>query len=233
MKPLFTEEEFNNAKSEDKLPCECYYCKKQFFPYKKAIKHELKSNSGWIKFCSIACHNRYKFGESVLTKCSNCNKHIYKDPSQIKKSKTGNIFCSKSCAATYNNKHKIHGTRRSKLEIYLEKQLTLLYPSLEILYNNKETINSELDIYIPSFKLAFELNGIFHYEPIFGDEKLGKIQNNDERKFQACLENQIELVLIDVSSLGYFKPKNADKYLNIIINIINKKLGNSLQNLFL
>ena len=80
-----------------------------------------------------------------------------------------------SCAATYNNKNKTHGTRRSKLECFIEKKLSELYPDLTIHYNQKDTINSELDIYIPSFKLAFELNGIFHYEPIYGEEKLNQI----------------------------------------------------------
>ena len=77
-------------------------------------------------------------------------------------------------------------------------------------------------IHIPSLNLAFELNGIFHYEPIFGQDKLDSIINNDNRKFQACLEKTIELVIIDAASLQYFKPQNAKKYLDIIISIINK-----------
>jgi len=50
----------------------------------------------------------------------------------------------------------------------------MLYPDLVIHFNKKDAINSELDIYIPSLKLAFELNGIFHYEPIFGKENFLK-----------------------------------------------------------
>ena len=30
MKTLFTEEEYNNTKSTNKLPCECLQCKKSF-----------------------------------------------------------------------------------------------------------------------------------------------------------------------------------------------------------
>ena len=69
------------------------------------------------------------------------------------------------------------------------------------------------------------LNGIFHYEPIYGQDKLSQIQNNDNRKFQACIENGIELCIIDSSQQKYFKEQSSLKYLNIITNIINKLLN--------
>ena len=74
--------------------------------------------------------------------------------------------------------------------------------------------------------LAFELNGIYHYEPIHGNDKLLKIQNNDNRKFQACLEQGIELCIIDSSQQKYFKKQSSEKYLNIISTIINNKSMN-------
>ena len=144
----------------------------------------------------------------------------------MKKSKSGNSFCSLSCAAKYNNTHKTNGNRRSKLEKYLEEKLIQLYPNIEILFNNKEAINSELDVYFPSLKLAFELNGIFHYEPIYGSEKLNRIQNNDNRKFQACLENEIELCIIDSSQQKRFNESTSEKYLKIIVDIIELKKSN-------
>lgn len=36
--------------------------------------------------------------------CFICNKEINKSPSQIKKSKSGRIYCSRSCSAKMNNK---------------------------------------------------------------------------------------------------------------------------------
>lgn len=41
----------------------------------------------------------------MKTKCANpkCGKEIERAPSEIKRSKTGNVFCSKSCANTVNN----------------------------------------------------------------------------------------------------------------------------------
>ena len=223
MIPLFTKEQFENAKSLVLLPLQCKHCGNTFYKQRKEINKAYNNHpSVKCNFCSKKCQFENRATKQKVI-CKNCGKEFNKFPNQIKKQP--NNFCSKSCSATYNNKNKTHGTRRSKLEIYLEKQLTILYPNLKILYNNKKIINSELDIYIPTFKLAFELNGIFHYEPIYGNEKLDKIQNNDNRKFQACLEKQIELVLIDTSSQKYFKENTSQKFLNIINQIINEKFS--------
>ena len=151
----------------------------------------------------------------------NCNKDFIKITAEINRSK--NHFCSKSCSASYSNKNKSHGTRRSKLETYLEEQLTILYPNLHIDFNKKDAIGSELDIYILSLNLAFELNGIFHYEPIYGSSKLSQIQLNDISKSKACHDAKIDLCIIDTSSQKYVKPSTSQKYLDIITNIINQR----------
>ena len=41
MKPLYTQEEYDNAKSEDNLSCECYNCSDTFKMKKKYIRYEL------------------------------------------------------------------------------------------------------------------------------------------------------------------------------------------------
>lgn len=227
MKKLFTEEEFNNSKPKDLLPLQCYCCEKKYYITKSLISTEIKLQRGRCKYCSMSCHNKINHPiKKHKVNCLQCNKEFIKTNTEVLKTKNKN-FCSKSCATTYNNTHKQTGTRISKLEVWLQEQLSIQYPKLDIHYNRKDTINSELDIYIPSLKLAFELNGIFHYEPIYGQEKLQQIQNNDDRKFQACLEKGISLCIIDTSSLKYFKLKNIEKYKNIIFELIEKKKTNS------
>ena len=219
---LYSKKEFTEAAANTRLPCKCYNCNKSFYVEKRYIIRELTHNYNYVKFCSTECKNIYT-GVLIKTICLNCNKPIKRTISTIKRNKNNSSFCSQSCAASYNNAHKTIGTRISKLEKYIQSELIKLY-DFEIKYNSKIEINSELDIYIASLQLAFELNGIFHYEPIFGQEKLSQIQNNDCRKFQACIEHNIELCIIDVTRLKYFKEQTAKKYLDIIINIINIKL---------
>lgn len=218
------QEHFDNSKSRDLIELKCDVCEQNFFRKKHHIQISIcnykKRNHPPMTICSKKCQNIHQ-DTSILIECHNCHILSKKDLSSFKKSK--NHFCSQSCAAFYNNLHKTKGFQRSKLELYLEGKLPQLYPTLEFKFNDRETIGAELDIFIPSLKLAFELNGIFHYEPIFGLEKLTTTQKTDKQKMITCYNNNIELCVLDTTSLKYFKEKNAQKFLDIITNIINSK----------
>lgn len=222
---LFTKKEFDETKSGGKLTLKCQQCGKSFLMPKSQVRAFMKKSNKSIrhkgKFCSRTCKEKASI-TSVKCQCKQCNSFFDRRPGQLKKSK--NYFCCQSCAATYNNHHKKHGSRRSKLEIWIENKLLQTYPKLQILFNDKTAINSELDIFIPSLSLAFELNGIFHYEPIYGVDKFNSIKSNDKRKFQACLEKGIELCLIDSSQMQHLTDKRAVKYLDIIRSIIDMKM---------
>ena len=207
-----TETEYILAKAREPLSVICDFCGKEY----KLLKYRIYRHPS--NYCSNSCgaHTLEKRRE---VECLNCHTLFFKGAYEIKDSP--NHFCSRSCSAVYNNIHKKHGTRRSKLEVYLEEQLTILYPTLEIHFNRKDAINSELDIYIPSLNLAFELNGLFHYESIFGVDKLEKIENNDQLKFKACIDNKINLCVIDTSGQKRFTIQSSQKYLDIITNIIS------------
>jgi hypothetical protein len=256
MIPLFSKEQFDNAKQKDLLFCQCVNCNQPFQRTKKIIKQALNPNSASKnnfcsktcsnqtnkknfneclccgnkfetkvkskKFCSKECLSKSKIKTLIDVECENCNTTFQKTKTEANRS--NKHFCSRSCSASYNNKNKTKGNRRSKLEIWVEEQLTQLYPNLPIDFNKKNAIGSELDVYIPSLNIAFELNGLFHYEPIFGVNKLNQIQENDKNKFQKCYENKIDLCIIDVSKQTYFKPSTSQKYLDVIINIVNERL---------
>jgi len=219
---LFTDKEFEDTHYTALLRFECEQCHNEFTRSKKAhndaVAHAgVKNPSG---YCSLQC-----LGDSHVTRvicnCAQCGKEISVRAAERKKSKSGNSFCNSSCAAIYNNTHKTTGTRRSKLEAYLEEELSVLYHDLDIIYNDKLAIGSELDIYIPSLRLAFEINGIYHYEPIHGQDRLDSITVNDSHKFRDCLANDISLCVIDTSRQKRFTVKSSAEYLRIICDIIN------------
>ena len=227
MKLLIDINDINKYKSRELLPLECLHCKSTFRQTKNniqwALKRTKKTGYNYLLYCSKNCKSNSEIDRITLI-CGNCTVPIFVTKTTIKKSKSGKAFCTKSCSAIYNNNHKSKGTTRSKLEFWIESQLKLHYPNLLVEYNRSNMIDAELDIYIPSLNLAFELNGIFHYEPIFGEKKLNSTKNNDKRKFQACLEKNIELCIIDTSTQKYFKENTSNIYLDIILKITDNKL---------
>ncbi len=220
MIPLYTKEAFDRAKDSDKLPLQCKQCSNTFNINKKRIKDALNPNkTDKGNYCSIKC-NGFSQRNDIATICTECGIKVYKRLNQFKKFK--NSFCSRSCNVSYNNKHKNYGIRRSKIEVWLEEQLTQLYPSFNIQFNKPDAIGSELDIYVPELKKAIEINGIFHYEPIYGEEKWKQIQANDKKKVIACEELNIELMVVDIRIMKHFKPKRAKPYLDLIVQFIDQ-----------
>ncbi len=219
-----TEAEYKTYKSRQLMSMKCHCCGTIFSRTKHRLVSDAVKNNDRFFYCSLDCGHKSKtIIGSKIVKCDTCGKEVKKKNNDLNRSKSGKHFCCRSCSVVYQNAHKTYGYRRSKLELFLESKLNIMY-SFEIKYNCKEDILSELDIYIPSLKLAFELNGIFHYEPIFGDLQLKKIQNNDNRKFQACLERNIELCIIDSSKTKNFNEEKYNYYLSIVKNIIDNKI---------
>jgi hypothetical protein len=217
--------------SREYIRFNCLVCGKNFRLTKKNIHEKLNEFKRGRKktlaiTCSLSCSMKrfnHSMGKtSVETECKNCGKTVKRNSNQFNKHK--NSFCSSSCSATYNNTHKQYGTRRSKIEAYLEEQLNNEYPNLKIYYNSKTAINSELDIYIPELKLAFEINGVFHYKPIFGEEKLKNVKKQDRIKRKSCREKGITLKSYNVSSISYFTPERGSVYLKKIAQEINNKI---------
>lgn len=195
----------------------CKNCNKEYSIYEHYVKSSL-SRKSTPSFCSFTCMKVFRSVPYEDVECKQCGKRF------SSKVKAKSKFCCRSCSTTYNNTHKTHGIRVSKLEKWIQQKLSDTYPNLEIHFNRKDAINSELDIYIPSLKLAFELNGVFHYEPIYGPEQLQKLQNNDNRKFQACLERGIELCIIDTRDQRKFTETSSNKFFIIIDNVLKTKL---------
>lgn len=215
-------DEFLRLSTYEFISYNCIVCGKTKLVRKKDASKALRGLKPNVvyKYCSNKCQTgQHHHLFNIEVKCKNCNIKFIKSLCEIKRSP--NNFCGSSCSATFNNKNKTHGIRRSKLEKFLEEKLLEVY-DFEIHFGRKDTIGSELDIYVPSLKTAFEINGIFHREPIFGQEKLQKIQSNDIQKELKCFELGIELIVLH-DTIGKFNKREAQKYFNVICSILNRK----------
>lgn len=223
MRILLSDEEFNSCRTNDMIPMECECCGKRFTVRKHYVVDSLNRHGGkYYRYCSHRCRNISE-GRRIETVCAHCGKTIYKTLREY--SKSSNHFCDSSCAASYNNAHKKSGCRRSRLEEYLEMRLRDEYPDMDILFNDRSVIGAELDIYIPSIRTGFEINGIVHYKPIYGDEKWERVVSNDEAKRRLCESSMITLHVVDTSSQKRFDECGSAKYFNYIRDRIEEKKG--------
>ena len=138
MKLLIPESDLKLYKSRDKsIPLECYGCGKTFFATKNEIQTSRSDkNRNRLKYCSLKCKGHHTQTRKSLT-CFQCGKSISVIASDVR----DRNFCSKSCAAIYHNTNKTTGTNRSKLEVWMERQLTDRYASVEFLWNNRTVLD--------------------------------------------------------------------------------------------
>lgn len=110
----YNEETFKKTKSRDLLEITCIVCKENF----ELTKHQLQTNwrrsTNKILFCSKTCNATFKSIEKVTTNCNHCDKEFLKDQKDFKRSE--NHFCSKSCAASFNNKNRTEESRNKQKE---------------------------------------------------------------------------------------------------------------------
>ena len=220
------------------IPCE--WCKKEFQKDNCQVEKNKRNNKK--NFCSRKCVSQWtqKMGLKQISKypkvieliCLHCGKKFIRSHQKYRDNviKKGSLyFCSVKCRK--NLYQYLTRSFRSSLEIWIEEKLTNLYPSLEIVYNDRNTIGMELDIYIPSLELSFELNGIYHYKPIYGIDKFTKVLYKDIKKEHECKTQHIDLYVLDCKTFSHLNEETDKIYLNEIVKRIEEKLGSELTEL--
>lgn len=79
----------------------CAHCSISFEKLAKNVTYSEKHNRKHC--CSVECGHQLK-STTIEVPCGTCGTLVKREPSQLKKSKSGYLFCTKSCAVTYNNR---------------------------------------------------------------------------------------------------------------------------------
>lgn len=183
-----------------KLNKDIFYCSSACIPRK--LKPAKIPKVSFCNYPRIPCIINTAIKQNM--NCQQCNQTFLSK--ECRKTKHGKRFCSKSCRMKYFNiHHHVHSkVNTSYPENYLFSLLTAEFPNLDIQKNNRTFLRCglEIDILIPSIKLAIEINGPVHYKPIFGEDRLLKVQRKDKTKTKELQSRQIDLVVLDVSELS-------------------------------
>ena len=119
----FNKDQFEKLKPLDLVECICHHCDSTFLKQKRHISYALtKSKWNECLYCDMECYYNSK-NTQIKVECLECKKIVIRRKKETEK----NIFCSQSCSATYNNKNKKTGNRRSKLEVWIEEKLKNKY----------------------------------------------------------------------------------------------------------
>lgn len=169
---------------------QCHLCEQTFFCKIYWIQKQRNQENF---FCSRECLYLHQ-NKTEVHPCKWCLVPVTRKQNQLRK--INNVFCTKSCAASYNNTQR-RKSRRSKCEQLLCSLIQNHYPDLVIEPNNKTMLDGfEIDIAIPSLNFGIEWNGIVHFKPIYGEAKLKSISDRDRQKEEIAKKKGVHLVVI-------------------------------------
>lgn len=141
MKLLIELEDLKKYKSKDKIGVVCVGCNKSYSLPKNRVLVGLKNNKN--NYCSNKCQSSFN-KKTINLSCKKCGiiftKKLRYHKKNIKKSKTGNFYCSKKCASTDIKKSSRQKNELSiKLkQIYVDKLIKQGYKAEDfIMYKGK------------------------------------------------------------------------------------------------
>ena len=191
----------------------CERCGDRFLKEVCNIRHTTHN------YCSGRCRRNEQSTKTFP--CAECGDPVVKQAAVRARYPNGRHFCCQSHAATFNNRLR-QKTRRSKIEAEFFDRLVATFPEIEMIPNDKTMLPGiEVDVAIPSLRLAIEWNGVVHFQPIYDQEKLDVIQRRDAAKAQLAADLEIRLVVINDTDSS---KKTLDRAYADVCSIISSLL---------
>lgn len=199
-----TQTELDALTCQAPVPTKCKHCNTIYNVDKNKVLKVFKKKITQpdtldLAFCSRICRS-LSTGTKATFSCSQCSKTFLRNTAS--KYRYNNHFCSHQCSGRHSAANKTTGYNRSQYESYLEQELSA--KGVTVITNGRMH-GYELDLYLPAYKIAIEINGIFHYKPIYGQDKLDKTQFTDRMKLELCNNLGIDLIVFDISNFKAFK----------------------------
>ena len=124
--------------------------------------------------------------------------------------------------ATKKLKNELVVGNRSQGEAIVCDLLRFYFKKLVILPNDKTAIGKELDIYLPQYRIACEINGPTHQRVVFSEKTFIKTIENDKKKAVLCDEAGIKLIPINL-------PEDSRLYYSFLKEEIKNRVVPEIQ----
>lgn len=171
-----------------------------------------------------------KFESGRRTVCIECRKAWAREHAKTPKAKERKAASDRevkermcTCGSTYVGRARLLcdeckrlSSPRSNHEIYIQG---LLEARGYVVHNNLKYQGYDIDLTLPEERLCIEVNGITHYQPVYGEAKLKRSQELDILRRKAVEELGYTLHVLDISknttNPEYYKKK-YDSFLDSI-----------------
>jgi very-short-patch-repair endonuclease len=107
----------------------------------------------------------------------------------------------------------------SKLELFLLDKL--LNDGYRVDFHKEQILSNtklQIDLFLPKVNVAIEVDGLSHFEPVWGQQTLNRNKNYDNKKTGLILGKG--LVLIRIKQLKDFSPSRANKIYNELLDTL-------------
>jgi len=109
----------------------------------------------------------------------------------------------------------------SKLELFLLDNL--LKDGYKVDFHKEQILSNtklQIDLFLPTLNVAIEVDGLSHFEPVWGQQTLNRNKTYDNKKTGLIIGKG--LVLIRIKQLKDFSPSRANKIYNELVDVLDK-----------